>query len=146
MFLQILIGSGMILGNVLVAGLAAWLMEWAFLRWHGWLMRRPYRPKLLIVLLLITFWAMAVVTVGVWFWALCYRVLGVFHSMEAAVYFSLVSYTTLGYGDVILPQEWRILGGMTGAGGFLNFGILAAMLVEALRQVRVNQIEALRRQ
>lgn len=134
----------MILANVLFAGLAAGVMEWAFLRTHGWLLRKPYRPKLLLVLVLMALWAMAVVTVGVWFWALCYLLLGVFHTMEAAVYFSLVSYTTLGYGDVILPQEWRILGGMTGAGGFLNFGLLAAMLVEALRQVRVNQMEALR--
>ncbi|PTV95059.1 ion channel [Rhodobacter aestuarii] len=144
MVLQIFIGSVMILANVLAAGLAAWIMEWGFSRLHGWLLREPHRPKLLMVLLVVSLWAMGVVTVGVWLWAICFRLLGVFHTMEAAVYFSLTSYTTLGYGDVILPKDWRILGAMTGAGGFLNFGILAAMLVEALRHVRLSQLQAYR--
>lgn len=142
MLVQILIGSLMMLVTITLAGLAAWVMEWAFSRAHFWLLREPHRPKLLLVVLVVALWALAVVTIGVWFWAICYRVLGIFVTMEAAVYFALVSYTTLGYGDIVLTHEWRILGGMTAASGFLNFGLMTAMLVEALRHVRLGQMQA----
>ena len=42
----------------------------------------------------------------------------------------------LGDGDVIIPQEQRLLGGMTGANGFLMFGLMTAMLTDTLRDVR----------
>lgn len=142
MFAQLLIGSGMMLLTVIVAGLSAWAMEWAFARSHFWLLRDPHRPKLMLVVLLTALWALAMVTAGVWLWAACFRALGIFLTWEAAVYFSLVSYTTLGYGDILLTHEWRILGGMAAANGLLNIGLLTAMLVEALRHVRLGQMQA----
>ena len=65
--------------------------------------------------------------------------LGVSPDLEHAVYFALVSFTTLGYGDVLLPVGWRILGGMAAANGLLNFGLMTAVLVEALRDLRLRQ-------
>ena len=58
------------------------------------------------------------------------------------MYFSLVSFTTLGFGDVLFPPEWRLLSGMAAANGLLNFGLLTALLVEALRHVRLGQMNA----
>lgn len=142
MFAQLLIGSGMMVLTVIVAGLSAWAMEWAFARSHFWLLRDPHRPKLMLVVLLTALWALAMVTAGVWLWAACFKLLGIFITWEAAVYFSLVSYTTLGYGDILLTHEWRILGGMAAANGLLNIGLLTAMLVEALRHVRLGQMQA----
>lgn len=75
-------------------------------------------------------------TVGVWLWAFVFIHLNIFPSLEEAVYYSLVAYTTLGLGDVVVPVEWRLLGGMTGANGFLMFGLLTAMLTDALRHIR----------
>lgn len=86
-------------------------------------------------------WILGIVTAGVWIWALTFRVLGLFPTMEECVYFALVSFTTLGYGDLVLPQGWRLLGGMAAANGFMTFGLLIAMLVEALRQIRLGQVE-----
>jgi hypothetical protein len=60
----------------------------------------------------------------------------VFPTMEEAVYYSLVAYTTLGLGDVVVPKDQRLLGGMTGANGFLMFGLMTAMLTDTLRQMR----------
>ena len=68
-----------------------------------------------------------------------------FATLEASVYFSLVAYTTLGFGDILLPNDWRLLSGMAAANGLLNFGLLTAILVETLRQIRLGQIDALRR-
>jgi hypothetical protein len=39
------------------------------------------------------------------------------------------------------PPEWRILSVMAAVNGFLSFGLLAALLVEALRLVRLAQLE-----
>ena len=78
--------------------------------------------------------------IGVWAWALTMIALGIFQSVETAVYFALVAFTTLGFGDILLPIEWRLLGGMAAINGLLNIGFVTAMLVEGLRQVRLQQI------
>lgn len=142
MVLQLFIGSLMMILTVIIAGMSAWMMEWAFARSHFWLLREPHRPKLMLVVLITALWALFMVTTGVWIWAACFRALGIFITWEAAVYFALVSYTTLGYGDILLTHEWRILGGMAAANGLLNIGLLTAMLVEALRHVRLGQLQS----
>ncbi|MEM9736953.1 MAG: ion channel, partial [Pseudomonadota bacterium] len=52
-----------------------------------------------------------------------------------ALYFSVVAFTTLGFGDVLLPQEWRLLAGLSAANGLLIFGVSTAFLVEVFRRV-----------
>jgi hypothetical protein len=89
----------------------------------------------------VSLWVLAVITTAVWIWALALFAVGAFDGLEQAVYFSLVAFTTLGLGDVIPPVEWRILSVMAAVNGFLAFGLLTALLVEALRQVRLAQIE-----
>lgn len=142
MLLQITLGTGVMLISIMIGAISALLMEMGFSRWHRWLMREPHRPKLLLLVLLASLWVVGTITAGVWLWALTYDLLGVFPTLEESLYFSIVTYTTLGYGDVILPQEWRILSGMTSTNGFLNFGLVTALLVEALRQIRLGQFSA----
>ena len=68
-------------------------------------------------------------------WALFYRWQHCLPDAESAFYFSGVTYTTLGYGDVVLPREWRMLApiqGLTGIlmcalSGGLFFAIVAAV-------------------
>lgn len=141
MLIQIAVGTGLLLANITLAAVAAMLMEVAFEYAHGWLIREPHRPKLVVLLAGVSLWVLGVVTAGVWIWALTYYGLGIFDTLEAAVYFSLVVYTTLGFGDLLLPPEWRLLAGMEAANGFLTFGLLTALLIEALRQVRLGQVE-----
>ena len=146
MFVQIAIGSLLMVASILIAGLAYWALEALISRSRPWLMRDPHRPKLALVLTVTVFWVLGMVTIGVWLWAFALRFLGVFITMEASVYFSLVAFTTLGFGDILLPQEWRLLSGMAAANGLLNMGLLTAMLVEILRHVRLGQIEWHRQQ
>jgi voltage-gated potassium channel Kch len=141
MFIQIALGTGLLLVNVLIMALAAFLLETAFRSAHQWLVAPPQRPKLLLLLIGVCLWVLAVVTTGVWIWAVALLTLGAFPTLESAVYFSLVAFTTLGLGDVVAPQEWRILSVMAAVNGFLSFGLLTALLVEALRQVRLAQLE-----
>lgn len=141
MLVQILIGSGLMLTSVLAAGISLWLAEWLLGHTHGWLTREPHRPKLLLLLSLASVWILGVVTSGVWIWALAFWSLGVFPTLEGSVYFALVVFTTLGFGDVLLPTEWRLLAGMAAANGLLSFGLMTAVLVEVLRHIRLGQIE-----
>jgi voltage-gated potassium channel len=55
-------------------------------------------------------------------WALFYRLSASFETAENAVYFSIVSYTTLGFGDLLLPSRWRLLGGVEAMTGMLLLG------------------------
>jgi voltage-gated potassium channel len=60
-------------------------------------------------------------------WASCYRWL-CFPSWESAFYFSASSYATVGYGDVVLPSNWRLLGPLESMIGLLMCGITVGLL------------------
>ena len=145
MLTQIAIGTVLLIINITLAAIAAMALEVMFQKTHPWLMREPHRPKLVLLVAGVSLWLLGVITLGVWIWAGAYLWLGAFPTLEQAVYFSIVAYTTLGLGDVVLPQAWRILAGMEAANGFINFGLLSALFIEALRQIRLSQVELRRR-
>lgn len=43
--------------------------------------------------------------------------------MQTAFYFSGVTYTTVGYGDVVLPEGWQLVGAIEGLAGILMCGL-----------------------
>lgn len=145
MGIQLLLGSSLLLCSILFSAVFALIMEMTFLWGHKWLLKEPHRPKLILVISAVSVWALAVLTIAVWLWAFAFLALGAFATLEEAVYFSLVTFTTLGFGDVLLPKEWRLLAGLASANGLLNFGLLTAVLVEALRTVRLGQVEVNRK-
>lgn len=140
MFLQFAIGTLTILATIAVAGGGYWMAENTVTRVSHWLIRRPHAPKLAVVLMASVVMVLVVLSISVWIWALIFLLLEVFIEVEASVYFSIVAFTTLGFGDILLPHEWRILGGLTATNGLLNMGLYTALLVEILRRVRSEQI------
>jgi len=74
-------------------------------------------------------------TVQVWIWAGSLILLGALQTYSDAIYFSLVTYTTVGYGDVTLGDDFRIFGAMASVTGLLGFGISTAFLVEVLTRI-----------
>jgi len=74
-------------------------------------------------------------------WAGFYYANALFSDFETSLYFSLTSYTTIGYGDVLLPRNWRLLGVIQGVTGVLLCGISTAFffaVMTAMFQIRVN--------
>ena len=69
------------------------------------------------------------------FWALLYKLLGAFGDFETAMYFSGVTFTSLGYGDVLLEGRMRLLGPLQAANGLMMFGITTALFISAVQQV-----------
>lgn len=61
-------------------------------------------------------------------WAGFYYARGLFADFETSLYFSLTSYSTMGFGDVVLPQKWRLLGGLEGISGVLLCGLSTAFI------------------
>jgi len=66
-------------------------------------------------------------------WACLYRMLGQFEDYETALYFSGVTFTSLGYGDLTLPKRLRILSAMEAADGLMMFGVISAVFMHALQ-------------
>jgi len=139
MLTQLTIGSILTLTSFVIATLSWWGLETILVRLHNWSSKPPHGPKLMVVLTLSLIWTLFMMTAAVWLWAIALYALDVFIDFEASVYFALVAFTTLGFGDILLPQEWRLLGGMAAANGLLMFGLLTAILVETLRETRLRQ-------
>lgn len=116
-----------------------WLLNEVLLWMEPWLRRPPHPIKSFVVILMVVLSTMSMMTFGVWLWAFVYLQIEVFGALEEAVYYSLVAYTTLGLGDVAIPRDQRLLGGITAANGFLMFGLMTAMLTDTLRHVRKVQ-------
>lgn len=78
----------------------------------------------------------AVLTAEIWLYAVAYLAVGALGDFEAALYFSTTSFTTLGYGDVVLDARWRLLGAIEGANGLLLFGWSTAFLISVTGRMR----------
>jgi len=75
-------------------------------------------------------------------WAVFYYSRDLFSDFETSLYFSLVSFGTIGYGDILLPQNWRLLGAIEGISGILLCGVSTAFIfaiVNAMFQLRIQQ-------
>ena len=75
-------------------------------------------------------------------WGVLYFARSLFPDLETSLYFSITSYTTIGFGDVLLPPAWRLLGGIEGVTGVLLCGLSTAFvfaIVNAMVQIRVQR-------
>ena len=98
---------------------------------------RPIRGAPVAILMIATVTIFAIHTAEIWLYALLYVLLGALGSFEVALYFSTVTYSSVGYGDVLLGHEWRILGAIEGATGILMIGWSTAFLVSMLGQLKL---------
>ena len=74
-------------------------------------------------------------TIEIWLWALLYIWLGAFEIMERALYFSTVTFTTLGYGDITLLARWRLLSSFEAANGIILFGVSTAFVFAVIQRM-----------
>jgi hypothetical protein len=91
-----------------------WPWTWRFVRLAGW-----------IVLLHLA-------EIGAW--AALYAWQEAMPDMPSALYFSAVTYTTTGYGDVVLPEPWRLVGAVEALTGILMCGWSTGCFFAALNK------------
>jgi hypothetical protein len=77
---------------------------------------------------------MATHALEVLIWAWIYAVVDAAPIDAHLVYFAFVNYTTLGYGDIVPVERWRLLGPITAMNGVLMFGWSTAVIFEVLRK------------
>ena len=68
-------------------------------------------------------------------WAYAYVEVGAISDAETAMYFSMVTFTTLGYGDVTLGTYWRLLASFEAANGIIMFGWTTALIVAYMQRM-----------
>ncbi len=96
--------------------------------------RRIRHASHALVLLTTSLGVICILSVEIWAWAFLYLYLDLtsVHDLETALYFSMVSFTTVGYGDIVLAPHDRLLGGMQATSGMLLFGWSTAFIFEIL--------------
>jgi hypothetical protein len=139
MAIQLIIGSILIVTTIMIhsafIGLAASTAE----KNSQWLRTGDHSFKTTLAVTIVVLWMLTSISICTWMWAGLFIWIDVFNSLEPAIYFSLVTMTTLGFGDIILDPQWRILSGLTAVNGLLLFGLTTAFLVEFIFQVRKSQ-------
>ena len=90
---------------------------------------RYWRMMTLVVIILGIFLANIV---QIWVWAALYFVLEpeALQDFSTALYFSTSTFTTVGYGDIVLSSDWRLLGSVQSANGMILFGWSTAFIFE----------------
>ncbi len=78
---------------------------------------------------------MALHAIEIWLYAGLYLAAGAVADLETALYFSTVTFTTVGYGDIVLEPGWRLVGAIESANGLLLFGWSTAFLTTAIGQL-----------
>jgi hypothetical protein len=99
-------------------GLKFWSLTWTCIRVAAWM----------IVCHLIEISA----------WAMLYVWSAAMPDPQSAFYFSAVTYTTTGYGDLVLPSEWRIVGGVEALTGILMCGWSTAFFFAVLARMHAS--------
>jgi len=141
---ELILATIMVLMMILthLAGLA---IITRLLRSHSRMMRRV-RLLPFTILLGASMGLIATHTIEIWLYAAVYLGLGVFRSFEQALYFSTVTYSSIGYGDLVLPRQWRIFGAIEGPAGIMMIGLSTAYFVSLLTQLRLISHDWLRRE
>ena len=100
---------------------------------HGW------RPGMAIIVLIKAVLVLVILHVlEIMLWAGSYILIlpaDELTSFEQAVYFSFVTFTTLGYGDITLSESWRMLSGIEALNGILLIGWTTAMLFAVVQRI-----------
>jgi hypothetical protein len=135
LLIQLALASGMVVVCVLVH-LVGLTMTLRLLRIGHRGLRRPEAMPA-PVLLGASLGVFGVHTIEIWLYALLYRAVGLFQHFEEALYFSTVTYATIGYGDLTLSHDWRVLGAIEGATGVIMLGWSTAFLVSLLTRLRL---------
>jgi hypothetical protein len=92
------------------------------------------------LLIRIAGWVLLLHLVQIASWAFFYAWKGGMPDMTSSLYFSAVTYTTTGYGDLVLPEEWRLVGGVEALTGILMCGLSTGLFFAVFTKVfRMNQ-------
>lgn len=83
----------------------------------------------------------AVHCIEIWMYALGFVAVGALDDIRTALYFSASSYSTLGFGDVVLSPDWRLFSAFEGVTGLILIGWSSAFLLSVTSRLRMLEHE-----
>ena len=135
MLLQLILATLMVL-TVAIIHLMGLAILTRVLRSHSRIVRK-LRIRPFTMLLVATVGIIAIHTAEIWAYAAIYLQLAAFSHFEEALYYSTVTYASIGYGDVLMPHKWRIFGAIEGSVGIIMLGWSTAYLVSLLSRLKL---------
>jgi hypothetical protein len=121
MLLKLLIAVVLVVVTVAMHAVGFALLLRAMIRSHA-LEKAGFQPVTLLVIGL-SCWLILIHLAEIIVWGLFYFWGGCLPDAESAFYFSAVTYTTVGYGDLVLPKPWRLLAPLEAVTGILMCGL-----------------------
>lgn len=94
---------------------------------------RPVWKVALLVFVVLS--VTAALIVEIWIWAVFYMMVDAFQDWESALYFSISSFTTVGFGDIVLDKDWRLISSIEATNGFILFGWSTAFIFEVVSNI-----------
>jgi Ion channel len=131
MFRQLLVGGVVSLGNIAVHAIVMTLVVTVVRRVGSWERRNASLWLASVMVATVGVLLMAHVA-EVIVWSVTYLILDAAPSEADVLYFAFVNYTTLGYGDIVPVERWRLIGPITAMNGILLFGWSTAVIFEVL--------------
>jgi hypothetical protein len=133
MLRQFLVGGGISLVNIAIHALVMTVV--VKVAQSAGARNRSHSSLLLIAVMIPTVLVLMIThALEVIVWSSAYSIVDAGPPGANLVYFAFVNYTTLGYGDVVPVERWRLLGPITAMNGVLLFGWSTAVIFEVLRR------------
>jgi hypothetical protein len=133
MLRQLLVGGAASLANIAIHALVMTIV--VRVARAGVVQVKTHSSLLLIAVMIPTVSVLMLThTSEVLVWSLVYWIFGAAPAGSDLAYFAFVNYTTLGYGDIVPAERWRLLGPITAMNGILLFGWSTAVIFEILRR------------
>ncbi|WP_395340692.1 ion channel [Ningiella sp. W23] len=139
MLSQILIGSVLIFATVFVQAASISALNAVITRFSLHMTHPISFLKSTILLSFIVLWLVIGLVITCWLWAGLYLYVDALPTLEESLYFSIVTFATLGYGDVVLNEQWRMLSSITALNGLILLGVNTAYLAQVLSDYRSKQ-------
>jgi hypothetical protein len=133
MLRQFLVGGGVSVFNIAIHAL---VMTTIIRTARAAATKKPLHPSLLLIGVMSSTVSVLMIAhaLEVIVWSVLYSIVDIAPVGTDLVYFAFVNYTTLGYGDVVPQEHWRLLGPITAMNGVLLFGWSTAVIFEVLRR------------
>ena len=109
-------------------------------RARAWGMRSAATRVSVISAVVLVMFLAALLEAGTW--AAVYLAVGATPDLETALYFSTVTFTTLGYGDITLDAGWRLLASFQAANGTIMFGWTTAIVMAVIHRMAAERAGA----
>ena len=136
MLIQLILATAMVVLTVLIhgAGITA-LARGLRIETNDNVEHHHFSLKRAVVILIIVLALFTLHGIEIWLYAAVYLLIDAVHNLEAAVYYSTITYASIGFGDTEMARPWRLVGAIEGINGVLLLGWSTAFFVTVVARL-----------